>query len=236
MSQQTQVARVVPRYEAWLERWPDEVALRDAPTPDVLSAWVGLGYNSRALRLQEACGVVARDGWPTTAEGLRALPGIGPYTAAAVASFAFGEHVAAVDTNVSRIAERIGLGGPQDLVPVGRASTWNQAAMELGALVGGGRAARCDACPAAPGCGPRDAVVPAPRRAAGTAVRFEDTNRWVRGRVVAALAVGAELPRDIDPARLRRAVASLVRDGLVEEDGTRVVLAGGGPAGAAGRP
>ncbi|MCW3013516.1 MAG: A/G-specific adenine glycosylase, partial [Solirubrobacterales bacterium] len=82
MSQQTQVARIIPRYEAWLERWPDEDALAVAGTADVLGAWVGLGYNSRALRLKAACALVARDGWPRTAAGLRALPGVGPYTAA----------------------------------------------------------------------------------------------------------------------------------------------------------
>ncbi len=104
MLQQTQVARVVPRYEAWLERWPAEDALAAASRAEVLGAWVGLGYNTRAVRLQAACAVVARDGWPRTAAALQQLPGVGPYTAAAVASFAFGEHVAAVDTNVRRVA------------------------------------------------------------------------------------------------------------------------------------
>ncbi len=236
MSQQTQVARIVPRYEAWLERWPDEGALAAAPVADVLGAWVGLGYNSRALRLREACAVVARDGWPTTAAGLRALPGVGPYTAAAVASFAFGEPVAAVDTNVRRIADRIGLGGPDALLPPARASTWNQAAMELGALVCGARAARCEACPAAPWCASRGAVAPMVRRPAGSGVRFEDTNRWVRGRVVAALTAGRDLPGDIDPARLRVAVDGLVRDGLLERHGATVALVGGRPAEGAGRP
>lgn len=230
MSQQTQVARIVPRYEAWLERWPDERALAQAPTADVLTAWVGLGYNSRALRLQQACVVVARDGWPTDAAGLRALPGVGPYTAAAVASFAFGEHVAAVDTNVRRVAERIGLGEPQALVPRGRASVWNQAAMELGALVCRARAARCDACPAAPWCASRGAVTAAPRRASGTPVRYEATNRWVRGRIVAALAAGNPPPADIDPVRLRQALDGLVRDGLVHEHGGTAALATGAAA------
>jgi A/G-specific adenine glycosylase len=227
MSQQTQVARIVPRYEAWLERWPDEGALAAAATPDVLAAWVGLGYNSRALRLQRACAIVAGAGWPTDAAGLRALPGIGPYTSAAVASFAFGEDVAAVDTNVRRVAGRIGLGGAQELVPQGRASVWNQAAMELGALVCGARRARCEACPAAPWCASRGAVEPAPRRAPGAAVRFQDTNRWVRGRVVAALAAGEALPSDIDPGRLRCALDGLVRDGLVQECGGVAALATG---------
>ncbi|WP_354697548.1 Adenine DNA glycosylase [Paraconexibacter sp. AEG42_29] len=227
MLQQTQVARIVPRFEAWLTQWPTEDALAAAAVPDVLAAWVGLGYNSRALRLRAACAVVARDGWPRTAAGLRALPGVGPYTAAAVASFAFGERVAAVDTNVRRIADRIGLGGPEVLLPesIERAPTWNQAAMELGALVCGARRADCEACPAAPWCASRGAVVAPARRAAGTAVRFEDTNRWVRGRIVAALAAGDAVPGDIDAARVRAALDGLVRDGLVEVRDGEVALA-----------
>jgi A/G-specific adenine glycosylase len=228
MLQQTQVARVVPRFEAWLERWPTEDALAAAPIPDVLGAWVGLGYNSRALRLREACVVVARDGWPQTAAGLRALPGVGPYTAAAVASFAFGEEVAAVDTNVRRVAERIGLGGPEALLPAdGRAATWNQAAMELGALLCGARRAACDACPAGPWCGSRGAVAVPDRRPAGSGVRFEDTNRWVRGRVVAALAAGDPVPDGIAADRLALAVDGLIRDGLVERRSGQIVLVGG---------
>jgi A/G-specific adenine glycosylase len=224
MLQQTQVARVVPRYEAWLERWPAEDDLAAAPTAEVLAAWVGLGYNSRALRLQQACVVVARDGWPTTAAGLRALPGVGPYTAAAVASFAFGEPVAAVDTNVRRVAVRVGRGEPHELLPAERHADWNQALMELGATVCGARVARCDACPAAAWCASRGRVVVAPRAAAGTRERFEDSNRWVRGRVVAALAAGEGLPRDIDAARLDPALEGLIRDGLIRRDGNTLSL------------
>ncbi len=231
MSQQTQVARIIPRYEAWLERWPDEGALASAPLPDVLAAWVGLGYNSRAVRLQRACAILARDGWPTDAAALRALPGVGPYTAAAVASFAFGEDVAAVDTNVRRVTGRIGLGSPQELVPRGRASVWNQAVMELGALVCGARSARCDGCPASPWCASRGDVVVARRRPAGTAERFQDTNRWVRGRIVAALAAGEPVPADIEAQRVRVALDGLVRDGLVEEGPGGSAIVGSRPAG-----
>src|SRR4051812_35409816 len=98
MLQQTQVARVVPRYEAWLERWPTAAALAAAALADVLRAWVGLGYNRRARRLWEACRIVAERGWP---EDLRELPGVGPYTAAAVGAFAFGRDELPVDTNVA---------------------------------------------------------------------------------------------------------------------------------------
>ena len=224
MLQQTQVARVVPRYEDWLERWPDEGALAEAVRADVLTAWVGLGYNTRAVRLHEACRLVAREGWPRTAAGLRELPGVGPYTAAAVASFAFGEQVAAVDTNVRRVAGRLGRGSPEALLPPGRAHDWNQAMMELGATVCGARTARCEACPVARSCASRGGVVVAARAPAGTRERFEDSARWVRGRIVAALAAGDGLPDAIPQVRLQPALEGLVRDGLVvvEQSGARL--------------
>jgi A/G-specific adenine glycosylase len=212
MLQQTQVARVVPRYEAWLQRWPTAAALAAAPTADVLAAWVGLGYNRRALRLREACAVVARDGWPAD---LRTLPGIGPYTAAAVGAFAFGRDELPVDTNVRRVLERTGF------VPDRTPPELGQALMELGALVCRAREAACGACPVAGACASAGAVEVAPRRRPGEGKareRFEDSNRWVRGRVVEALAAGAELPAGIELERLERAVESLVRDGLVRRD------------------
>src|SRR4051812_16611196 len=225
MLRQTQVARVVGRYEAWLQRWPTAASLAAASLADVLAAWVGLGYNRRAVRLREACAVVARDGWPRDAARLRALPGVGPYTAAAVASFAFGEPVACVDTNVARVAGRLGLGSPQALLEeagAARAADWNQATMELGATVCGARVARCDACPVAAWCASRGAVAVAPRRRArarAATERWEDSNRWARGRVVAALAAGEGLPGDVPPERLERALEGLVRDGLVRREG-----------------
>ena len=212
MLQQTQVARVVPRYEAWLERWPTAAVLAAAPRAEVLGEWVGLGYNRRALRLQEACVVVARDGWPADAAGLRALPGVGPYTAAAVASFAWGERIAAVDVNVARVAARVGR-TPDELL-ARDAPAWNQAMMELGATVCRARSADCPRCPVVPWCASAGRVEVAARGTA-TRPRFEDTNRWVRGRVVAALAAGDGLPEDIPAERLRIAVDGLVRDGLV---------------------
>src|SRR3954449_4354844 len=105
MLQQTQVARVVPRYLEWLERWPTVHSLAAASTGDVLRAWQGLGYNRRALNLQRAAREVAAHGWPAA---LTELPGVGPYTAAAVGNFAFGRDELPVDTNVSRIRERTG--------------------------------------------------------------------------------------------------------------------------------
>lgn len=236
MLQQTQVARVVPRFEAWLERWPDVHALAAATPADVLRAWVGLGYNRRALRLRECAEVVARDGWPPDAAGLRALPGVGAYTAAAVATFAFGEVVAAVDVNHARVVSRAC--GLQDappraiaaraarLVPADRPDAWNHALMDLGATVCRARATDCGACPARDLCRSAGRVRFAARAAAGEgrAVRFEDTDRYVRGRVVAALAEDAPLPADIAPDRLERALGGLVRDGLVVRDGDAVRL------------
>ena len=108
MLQQTQAARVVPYYERFLAAFPDASALAAAEPAAVLALWSGLGYNRRALALQRAATWVAEHGWPPDAAGLQALPGVGPYTAAAVASFAFGEHVATVDTNWRRVAQRYG--------------------------------------------------------------------------------------------------------------------------------
>jgi A/G-specific adenine glycosylase len=207
MLQQTQVARVVPRYEDWMARWPTAADLAGAPVAEVLAAWVGLGYNRRALRLREACAVVARDGWP---EDLRALPGIGPYTAAAVGAFAFGRHELPVDTNVRRVLERTGW------TPAATPPEVGQAVMELGALVCRAREAACGECPLAGGCASAGRVVVAPRAARDPGrERFEDSNRWVRGRVVEALARGGALPEGIAPERLTRAVDGLVADGLV---------------------
>ncbi len=216
MCQQTQVARVVPRYEAWLERWPTAAALAAAPVGEVLGAWVGLGYNRRALRLREACVAVARDGWPADAAGLRALPGIGPYTAAAVASFAWDERIAAVDVNVERVCARLGGPAPQELLDPLRPAASNQAAMELGALVCRARSPRCDACPVAAWCASAGVVTTAPRGAGRPRERFEDTNRYVRGRIVAAVHGGEELPADLHPDRVRAALEGLVADGLID--------------------
>ncbi len=233
MLQQTQVARVVPYYEAWLERFPSAAVLASAPAADVLRLWSGLGYNRRALALQAACAVVARDGWPADVDRLKALPGVGPYTAAAVASFAFGVQAAAVDTNVRRVIERLDRRArrppelarrAQALVPDGRAADWNQAMMELGATVCAGRSPDCDACPAA-SCRSRGRLEIAPTaRRSGGSVRFEDTDRFVRGRVVAALVAGERLPDGFEPGRLERALAGLARDGLVVRDGDAVRL------------
>jgi A/G-specific adenine glycosylase len=219
MLQQTQVARVVPRYEAWVERWPTAEALAAAPLADVLREWVGLGYNRRAVRLHEAAAHVAEHGWP---DRLEDLPGVGAYTAAAVGSFAFDRQVVAVDVNAARVFARAGELTP----PPGRAAVFNQATMELGARVCTARRPRCGECPLRRSCPSSGRVAPPERRAAPRRPRFEDTDRWVRGRVVAALAAGERVPSGIDGERLERAVAGLERDGLVARDGGSLRLAG----------
>src|ERR671931_1789608 len=140
MLQQTQAARVVPRYLAWLERWPTAEALAAASTAEVLREWQGLGYNRRALKLHRAARAVAASGWPND---LTLLPGVGRYTADAVACFAFGRDVLPVDVNVRRVQERTGL-------TFTAASA--QALMDLGATVCLGRIPRCGVCPLAEAC------------------------------------------------------------------------------------
>src|SRR5438477_5427756 len=131
MLQQTQVARVVPRYLEWLARWPTVDALAGAPLADAIRAWQGLGYNRRAVNLHRAARVVAEHGWP---DDLTELPGVGPYTAAAIACFALGRAVLPVDTNVRRVVERTGFTFGPDCA---------QALMDLGATVCVARVPRC---------------------------------------------------------------------------------------------
>jgi A/G-specific adenine glycosylase len=210
MLQQTQVARVLPRYEAWLARWPSAWALAAASRAEVLREWVGLGYNRRALALHAACAHVAEHGWP---DDLRALPGVGPYTAAAVGAFAFGRAELPVDVNVRRVLARSQLRFEPVTPELG------QALMDLGAVVCTARRPRCEGCPLFERCAAQgaDVEVGRPPRARE---RFEESNRWVRGRIVAAL-VGAEPWPEVGEERLRVAVDGLVRDGVVvrEADG-----------------
>ena len=236
MLQQTQAARVVPYWEAWIARWPEPASLAAAPARDVLRAWSGLGYNRRAPALQRAAAVVARDGWP---DDLETLPGVGAYTAAAVASFAWDAPIPAVDTNARRVLGRwagvdLALPGARaaaapEQAAAGDPAAWNQAMMELGATVCRARAADCYACPvAAWGASAGRVEVPA-RAAPRSRKRFEDTDRWARGRVVAAVLDGGPLP-ELEPGRRARVLAGLERDGLIR------IGSGGRPEAPAGAP
>ena len=234
MLQQTQVARVVPYYEAFLARFPDEAALAPAPVADVLRLWSGLGYNRRALALQAAAAAVARDGWPADVEGLLALPGVGPYTAAAVASFAFGEQAAAVDTNVRRVIERLDrrrrrppelARRAERLMPGGRAADWNQALMELGRdCLHRARAA----VRRLPRRGLSVARAAARRRPCASEPATACASRRPTAMCAAAwspaLVAGEGLPDGIAAERLERALAGLERDGLVVREGAAARL------------
>jgi A/G-specific adenine glycosylase len=204
MAQQTQIGRVVPRWEEWLERWPTVDALAAAPLADVIRAWQGLGYNRRAVTLHRAAVVVARDGWP---DDLTSLPGVGRYTADAVAAFAFGRQVLPVDVNVRRVLERTG-------APFSPAA--GQALMDLGAVVCLARVPRCGSCPLADRCPSRGRRYE-PVRKQGA---FEGSFRQRRARVLSAVAAGVSAVEDSE------AIESLARDGLVHVDGGRVALPG----------
>jgi A/G-specific adenine glycosylase len=195
MLQQTQASRVVPRWSAWLERWSTVQALAAAPTADVIREWQGLGYNRRAVSLQRAARVVEERGWP---DDLTELPGVGPYTAEAVACFALGSEVLPVDVNVRRVQERTG--EPFD-------HTCAQALMDLGATICIARVPRCGECPLAAACPSRGRRFE-PLRKQG---RFEGS---FRQRRALTLRLVAESPRPLASLDAD-AVRSLQRDELV---------------------
>ena len=234
MLQQTPVARVLPVYEAWLARWPTPESLAAEPSGEAVRMWGRLGYPRRALRLHEAARAIAERGaFPDDLDGLLALPGVGAYTARAVASFAYGQRHPVVDTNVRRVVARAVSGsaeaGPPStardlaacapLVPEERADVFAAALMELGALVCTARTPACDACPLAATCAWRLAGRPpyaGPRRP-GQA--WHGTDRQARGALLATLRdADAPVPEEDlrwpDEAQRRRALDGLVADGL----------------------
>jgi A/G-specific adenine glycosylase len=242
MSHQTPVARVEPVWREWMRRWPTPSGLAAEPPGEVVRAWGRLGYPRRALRLREAAvAMVERHGGevPDDEDALRTLPGVGAYTAAAVAAFAYQRRTTVVDTNVRRVLARVvrghALASPAltadesrlaaSLVPTeaAEAARWNVAVMELGALVCRARGPRCRECPVEDLCAWVGAGSPPddgpPRR--GQA--WHGTDRQVRGRVLQALRdVDGPLPRPRlealadDATQVDRCLASLVEDGLLE--------------------
>lgn len=248
MLQQTQVDRVLPRWLEWMERWPRPSALAAEEPGEAVRAWGRLGYPRRALWLHRAAVEIAErhgDRVPSDVDGLLALTGIGPYTARAVAAFAFGDRHPVVDTNTRRVIARLvhgraaaGMPSPRDLADMEallpanarEAAVFNAAAMELGATVCTARAPRCAECPVAQWCEWRGAGYPdnAPQKRPRQA-RFEGSDRQVRGRIMALLR-GASDPIAVDEviaaageggvrdaAQPRRAYDSLIADGLVVE-------------------
>lgn len=217
MAQQTQAARAAEAWERFMTRFPTIEALATAPLPDVLRQWAGLGYDRRALALWEAARIIAAEYGgqvPADVSALQALPGIGPYTARAVAALAFGMPVGAVDVNVRRVLGRIVAGDAAALpapamqavadasVPRDDSGGWTHAVMDIGATVCKPRNPRCEACPARPWCR-YAAALPAPSAATLTTARtgaaastratretaapFHTTNRWLRGRIMTRL-------------------------------------------------
>jgi A/G-specific adenine glycosylase len=204
MLQQTQVERVIPRYLEWLERWPSVAALAAAAPADVIRAWQGLGYNRRGLNLHRAARKIAAEGWP---EDLTELPGVGPYTAAAVGNFALARDVLPVDVNVSRIQERTG----ETFSPAA-----GQALMDLGATVCLARIPRCAVCPLAEICPSRGRRYEPARKQS----RFEGSFRQRRAQTLRLVAEGERPLVELDG----EAVASLLRDGLVSVEADTVAL------------
>jgi A/G-specific adenine glycosylase len=241
MLQQTPVVRVLPVHDAWLERWPTPADLAAEATGEAVRMWGRLGYPRRALRLHAAAvAIVERHGGevPESYDDLIALPGVGDYTAAAVASFAFGRRHVVLDTNVRRVLARVASGAELPPMSVTRAerdlatgllpddeataATWAVAVMELGALVCTARDPRCGACPVADRCAWQAAGRPAydgpPRRGQAWA----GTDRQCRGRIMAVLreADGTVRPAAIEAVwpgseQRERCLAGLVEDGLV---------------------
>jgi len=195
MLQQTQVDRVVPRWARWLERWPTVAALAGATAGDVIREWQGLGYNRRALNLHRTAQHVAAHGWP---DDLTVLPGVGRYTADAVACFAFGRDVLPVDVNVRRVQERTGHAFD---------SRSAQALMDLGATICLARIPRCDSCPLARLCPSRGQRYE-PLRKQGP---FEGSFRQRRAETLRLVAAGGRPVAELDA----EAIESLARDGLV---------------------
>ena len=196
MLQQTQVERVIPRYLAWLERWPTAAALAAASVADVIREWQGLGYNRRGVNLHRAAQKIAAEGWP---EDLRELPGVGPYTAAAMENFALGRDILPLDTNVNRVQERTGYRF---------SAAAGQALMDLGATVCLARIPRCGVCPLATGCPARGRRYEPLRKQS----RFEGSFRQRRARTLRLVVESERALHELD----REAVESLAQDGLVQ--------------------
>lgn len=253
MLQQTQVSRVVPRYQLFLGQFATASSCAAAAPGEVLRAWEGLGYNRRALALHAAAAeIVARHAGqvPDDLDALLALPGVGPYTARAVRVFAFERHHGVVDTNAARVlaravaGRRLGARQAQELadrsVPHGAAWAWNQAVLDLGATVCVKRAPHCGDCPVATACAWSRSGFTEPDPADGSAgssgpqSRFAGSDRQGRGRLVQALRrgpVGRDRLATVagwpdDPERARRVADGLVADGLAAYVGERLTLPG----------
>jgi A/G-specific adenine glycosylase len=240
MLQQTQVARVIPKYLAFLEDFPTPTSCGSRPVGDVVRHWVGLGYNRRAVGLHGAAVAIESHGsFPASLADLMALPGVGPYTARAVLAFAFERDVAVVDTNTARVLARWHgrslaraevQAAADALVPAGDGWAWNQIIMELGATTCTARSPGCADCPVRSSCAWKGVGVDPAIGSAGVSggqSRFEGSDRQGRGRLVARLREGVVFDSHLadvmgwptDPERARRVAATLIPDGLAIREG-----------------
>ena len=240
MAQQTQISRVSQQWATFMATFPSVESLAEAPAADVLRAWRGLGYNRRALNLQRAARVIVSEHGgrvPSNVDELLRLPGVGPYTARAVAALAFGKAVGPVDTNVRRVLGRLigvdAIRGVRDLqaiadgsVPPARPADWTHALMDLGATVCRPNGPRCTECPAAQWCRSVKRVPRRKARGAGADGTFASTSRWLRGRILDQLrdVPDAEWGAVVGPIGEHAAVAvgtallAMESEGLIERD------------------
>lgn len=250
MLQQTQVDRVIPKYLAWRRAWPTTKSLAQAPLSDVLKLWSGLGYNSRARRLRDAARVVmdSFDGhWPRSVEALESLPGFGPYTARAVASFAFGADEVAIDTNIRRVVHRIFFGlrkvAPKrleqlagDLLPLGQSTAWHAALMDFGSAVCTSRNPHCNDCPARTLCRAYPAIISQARPPKKNTIPFGQTDRFWRGAILRLFLTKPvqTLPQlqrrlassgQIQHKRVTKLLRALQTEGLLIEQGRKYRIA-----------
>jgi len=241
MLQQTPVARVLPVFEAWMRRWPSPSSLASDSPGDAVRAWGKLGYPRRAQRLHaSAVAIVERHGGevPADVDALRALPGVGDYTAAAIASFAFGQRHPVLDTNVRRLFARTveGVEFPESSISAGEravaaallpdhdAHRWAAATMELGAVICTAKSPRCGTCPVEDRCAWNAAGRPAHDGPARRGQAYAGTDRQVRGRLLDILrASDSPVTKDAlgvawdDAVQRERCLASLLADGLIRE-------------------
>ena len=239
MLQQTQVSRVIPKYESFLKKYPTPMKCSQVPVARLIEEWAGLGYNRRAINLHRTSKIIVESHngkVPRSLNDLLSLPGIGPYTARAILCFAFEEDIGVVDVNVSRVLARVSgeLVPPRgmqekadDLVPQGKGWTWSQALMDLGSVVCTSRIANCHHCPLEQFCQWRgEGNDPAKPKTVSDAPndKFKGSDRQGRGRLVEILrdriVVASELGEVMgwkdDPERCQRVLMGLIKDGLVE--------------------
>ena len=251
MLQQTQVDRVKPKFIAWRRDWPTTKSLARAPLSEVLKLWSGLGYNSRAMRLRLAARMVMEKyagRWPRTVAELESLPGFGPYTAAAVATFAYRQRVPVIDTNIRRVIGRIffGVNGApskkvlekkvEEILPTRRPDLWNHALMDLGATICVARKPKCEACPVKKLCQAYPTILTAPVvKKITPSPKFETTDRFWRGRIIATVVkeqciqttrLITELQRfgPIDRACVERILRDLIDAGLLRRQGANLAI------------